>query len=130
MVNLVAGYAADRLPHRWAAILGVSMAMVGVFYFVLGVAPNLGVIVFAAVMSSIAVTFWHPSAIGALARRFVNRRGLSISLHGAGGSIGETLGPLIAGVLLSYLTWRVILQGVAGPGRGRGCGSSGCCYEA
>ena len=120
MLNLVAGYAADRLPHRWAAILGVSMAMVGVFYFVLGVAPNLGVIVFAAVMSSIAVTFWHPSAIGALARRFVNRRGLSISLHGAGGSIGETLGPLIAGVLLSYLTWRVILQGSLVPAVGAG----------
>ena len=120
VVNLVAGYAADRLPHRWAAILGVSMAMVGVFYFVLGAAPNLGVIIFAAVMSSIAVTFWHPSAIGALARRFVNRRGLSISLHGAGGSIGETLGPLIAGALLSYFTWRYILQGSVVPAVGAG----------
>ena len=120
MVNLVAGYAADRLPHRWASILGVSMALVGVFYFVLGVAPNLGVIVFAAVMSSVAVTFWHPSAIGALARRFVNRRGLAISLHGAGGSIGEALGPLIAGALLIGLTWRVILQGSVVPAVGAG----------
>ena len=120
VVNLVAGFAADRLPHRWAAILGVSMAMVGVFYFLLGIAPNLGMIVVAGVLSSIAVTFWHPSAIGALARRFVNRRGLAISLHGAGGSIGETLGPLIAGALLIGLTWRVILQGAMVPAIGAG----------
>ena len=120
VVNLVAGFAADRLPHRWAAILGVSMAMVGVFYFLLGIAPNLGVIVVAGVLSSIAVTFWHPSAIGALARRFVNRRGLAISLHGAGGSIGEALGPLIAGALLIGLTWRVILQGSVVPAVGAG----------
>ena len=120
VVNLVAGFAADRFPHRWAAILGVSMAMVGVFYFLLGIAPNLGMIVVAGVLSSIAVTFWHPSAIGALARRFVNRRGLAISLHGAGGSIGETLGPLIAGALLIGLTWRVILQGAMVPAIGAG----------
>ena len=120
VVNLVAGFAADRLPHRWAAILGVSMAMVGVFYFLLGIAPNLGMIVVAGVLSSIAVTFWHPSAIGALARRFVNRRGLAISLHGAGGSIGEALGPLIAGALLIGLTWRVILQGAMVPAVGAG----------
>ena len=120
VVNLVAGFAADRLPHRWAAILGVSMAMVGVFYFMLGIAPNLGVIVVAGVLSSIAVTFWHPSAIGALARRFVNRRGLAISLHGAGGSIGEALGPLIAGALLIGLTWRIILQGSLVPAVGAG----------
>ena len=110
LLNLIAGVLADRLPHRWVHILTVSMCFLGIFYFLIGWAPNFGVLVFAAVFSSIAITLWHPSAIGALARRFRKQRGLAISLHGSGGSVGEALGPLAAGALLLLFTWREIFQ--------------------
>ena len=110
VLNLIAGVLADRLPHRWVSILTASMCFLGIFYFLLGWAPNFGVLVFAAVFSSIAITLWHPSAIGALARRFSKQRGLAISLHGSGGSVGEALGPLFAGALLLVFTWREIFQ--------------------
>ena len=33
-----------------------------------------------------------------------------ISLHGSGGSVGETLGPVIVGALLTVLVWQKVLQ--------------------
>ena len=69
---------------------------------------------------------WHPPALGLLARRFPQRRGLFISLHRSTGNIGDWLGPLIVGILLGGvglksigldniawdgLDWRLILRG-------------------
>jgi MFS family permease len=55
-------------------------------------------------------SIYHPPAIGALSRRFTSRRAYFISLHGAGGSVGEAAGPLIAGGLIAVLYWRDVLQ--------------------
>jgi FSR family fosmidomycin resistance protein-like MFS transporter len=53
---------------------------------------------------------YHPPAIGALSRRFPDKRAFAISLHGSGGSLGEVLGPVTAAGLLTFLTWEGILQ--------------------
>ena len=115
LANLPAGFAADRFSQRRAAILGPSIALVGVFALLLGMATNFGVVIVTASLLVIAITFWHPAAIGWLAQQYASRRGFAIGLHGTGGSIGEALGPLIAGFLLVAFTWRVVLQGSAVP---------------
>jgi predicted MFS family arabinose efflux permease len=53
---------------------------------------------------------FHPPAVGALSRRFADRRAFAISLHGTGGSIGEALGPLTAAGLLGLLFWRDVVR--------------------
>jgi predicted MFS family arabinose efflux permease len=53
--------------------------------------------------------------VGALSRRFPDRRAFAISLHGTGGSIGEVLGPLVAAGLLVMLSWRGVLRVEAVP---------------
>ena len=116
IVNFPAGFLADRYPEKWAIILGLSIGQVGLYFFLLGLAPNYGVIVLAGILSNIAITLWHPSAISALSRRFSSRRGFVISLHGMGGSIGEALGPITAGGLLLVLGWRYIFQSALVPG--------------
>ena len=47
----------------------------------------------------IGPSLYHPPAIAELSRRFPDRRGFAISLHGTGGSIGEMFGPFIVGLL-------------------------------
>src|SRR6476660_5605024 len=51
-------------------------------------------------------SMFHPPAIGALSRRFPDRRAFAISMHGTGGSIGEVLGPLAGAGALALLYWR------------------------
>lgn len=109
--NLPAGFAADRFSPWRAEILGLSIASIGVSAMVLGLAPNYWMAVVASALMTTAITFWHPAAIPSLSRHFAARRGFAIALHGTGGSLGEALGPMLAGFLLVFLGWRIVLQG-------------------
>jgi MFS family permease len=52
---------------------------------------------------------WHPTAIPLLGRRFPDRRGLVISVHGMGGNVGDAVAPLVAGALLAAFSWRNVV---------------------
>ena len=106
-----AGFVAERFSNRRAIILGLSVALIGVFAFFIGILTNFWLVVAAASLMIIVLTFWHPAAIGSLSRQFESRRGFAISLHGTGGSVGEALGPVIAGLLLGVFAWQVLLRG-------------------
>ena len=63
----------------------------------------------------IGPSLYHPPAIASLSRKFPDRRGFAISLHGTGGSVGEVVGPVLTGGLISgtYLVafhWRDVLH--------------------
>ncbi|MCH7746441.1 MAG: MFS transporter, partial [Chloroflexi bacterium] len=105
-----AGYLGDRFANRASLILGISLMLMGVSYFALGSAPNYWVMFLAMLLVGIGPSLYHPPAIGALSRRFPDKRGFAISLHGTGGSVGEVLGPITAAGLLSFLMWRDVLQ--------------------
>ncbi|MCS6800737.1 MAG: MFS transporter [Chloroflexota bacterium] len=110
LANLPAGFIADRWPERRAETLGVSLAAIGVFAFLLGRSDTYLAAVANAAFLAAAISFWHPAAIGAISSLFARQRGLAIALHGTGGSIGEALGPLITGLLLAAFSWAVLLQ--------------------
>jgi len=110
LANLPAGFVADRFSSNRSGILGVSMALIGVFALSLGLANTFVAAVLAASFMTAAISFWHPAAISGLSRHFSNRRGLAISVHGTGGSVGEALGPVLAGFLLTMFSWRSILR--------------------
>ena len=108
--NLPAGFTADRFSRWRAEILGLSIALIGIFAMLLGMAPNYWAAMVAAVFMIAAVNLWHPAAISSLSRHFAARRGFAIALHGTGGSLGETIGPTLVGVLIISLGWRLVLQ--------------------
>ena len=108
--NFPAGYLADRYSDHWRALLGIGILAVGVFHFLLGSVSAYWLLVLIAALSSVAISFWHPPAITALSQRFAHRRGFALSVHGTGGSVGEAVGPITAGVLLGFFIWRTVLK--------------------
>ena len=116
LANIPAGFAGDRWSSRRAEILGLSIVLVSLFAFMLGRADSFWMAVVASSLFSAAITFWHPSAIPSISREFVSRRGFAIALHGTGGSVGETLGPVIAGTFAGFFGWRLVFQGSLIPG--------------
>lgn len=108
--NFPAGFLADRFSRRWAAILGIAMMFIGGFQFLMGSVSSYWPLLLAGTVVGGAISFWHPPAIAALSQRFADRRGFAIALHGTGGSVGEMLGPILVGALLSFLLWKVVLQ--------------------
>lgn len=119
VTTVFAGFLGDRFADRASLMLGISLLMTGVSYYLLGIADNVVSedLIFLAVLAimlliGVGPSLYHPPAIGALSRRFPDRRGFAISLHGTGGSVGEVAGPLLAGVvLLGWLamTWDSVL---------------------
>ncbi len=115
IANLPAGFIADRFSRYRAEILGLSIAAIGVFALGLGLTDSFWLATLAASLMVIAISFWHPSAIASLSRQFASRRGLAISLHGTGGSLGEAAGPVVAGIALGYFGWQALAQGSIAP---------------
>ena len=110
VTTIGAGYLGDRFANRSSLMLGLSLSLMGVSYFFIGSAPNFWVMLVVMLLVGIGPSLYHPPAIGALSRRFPDRRGLAISLHGTGGSVGEALGPLITAGALALLFWRGVLH--------------------
>jgi FSR family fosmidomycin resistance protein-like MFS transporter len=110
IATMGAGYLGDRFTRKTGLMLGVSLSIVGFSLVLLGTARSYVMLLVAMLCMGFGPSMFHPPAVGALARRFADRRAFAISLHGAGGSIGEVLGPLVAAGLLALLYWRNVLR--------------------
>ena len=113
--TMVAGYLGDRFANRSGLMLMLSLGMMGISFFLLGRAPNYWLLFAVMLLVGIGPSLYHPPAIASLSRKFPDRRGFAISLHGTGGSIGEVIGPVLTGGLISgtyfiAFEWRDVLQ--------------------
>ena len=113
--TMVAGYLGDRFANKSGLMLMLSLAIMGVSYYLLGSAPSYWVLFAVMLIVGIGPSLYHPPAIASLSRKFPDKRGFAISLHGTGGSIGEVVGPVLTGGLITgtYLVafqWRDVLH--------------------
>lgn len=115
IANFPAGYIADTFTKLRAIVLGLSIAGIGIAYFLAGITTSFWLITIITSLMVVSISLWHPAAIGSLSRNFTASRGFAISLHGTGGSVGEAVGPIVAGVLLGFFTWQFIFQGAIVP---------------
>ena len=106
ITSTAGGFLVDLFHHRVALVLSISTFMIGLGYLLMSIAPSYALILCAIALGSMGSALWHPPALGLLARRFPERRGLFISMHRSTGSIGDVIGPLAAGALIAgALTW-------------------------
>ena len=110
--SLVVGFLTDMFQHRRGIMLAASMGILGLGYGLASIAPFYGLLLMAVAFGSIGSSLWHPPAVSLLSQRFPRKRGLMISLHRSLGNIGDTVGPIIVGALLTYaaLSWQSVMQ--------------------
>ena len=113
--NLTAGYLGDMFSNRAGLMIGVALGMMGVGHLAAGYAPTYPTMLLAMAVVGIGPSMFHPPAIGALSRRFPDRRGFAVSLHGMGANAGEVLGPITVAGVLSLMMWRDVLKTSALP---------------
>lgn len=110
MFTILAGYLGDRFNHRAGLMLGLSLGLMGVAQTFAGFAPGYWTMFAAMLFVGVGPALFHPPAISTLSRRFPDRRGFAVSLHGMGANVGEVLGPVIVAGALSLLMWRDVLK--------------------
>ena len=98
--SMTGGFFVDIFQHRRSQVLTLSLALIGVGYLLVSIAPSYALILAALAIASAGTAMWHPPALGLLAQRFPRRRGLFISMHRSTGNLGDWIGPLIVGALL------------------------------
>ena len=113
--TFTAGFMGDRFSHRASVMLGFSLAVMGLSMLLAGAAPNYWAMLGVMLLVGAGPAFFHPPAISELSRRYPERRGFVVSLHGLGANVGEVLGPLGAASLLGFLAWRGVLQASFAP---------------
>ena len=109
LISMGSGVLVDRFRDQWGLMLTVCMVLNVIAFVVIGLSPNWGILIVGVILISVPGSLWHLPAIASLSRRFSDRRAFSISIHSFGSTVGNALGPLVAGTLLLYLVWREVL---------------------
>ena len=110
IIALPGGVVTDMVRRHWGIVLAICMGLFGLGWLIMAIAPVYTVLLVGMAVVAAAASMWHLPAAAALSRRFVDRRGSALSIHGVGGNIGDVIGPALTGVLLLTLSWRGVLS--------------------
>ena len=110
VVALPGGVVVDSLRRHWGLLLSGCIVGFSIGAFLIGLSPFYPLLLVGVAVVAISHSLWHLPAAASLSHHFASRRGVMLSFHGVGGSVGDVAGPLITGVLLLVMGWRGILS--------------------
>jgi FSR family fosmidomycin resistance protein-like MFS transporter len=108
LVNIPAGMLVDIIGRK-GLLMALALIATGVPYFLVGLSHNFFWVALFMAFVGVGNYLWHPAAISTLSEKYPDKRGFVIAIHAIGPNIGESLAPLLVGVLLLYLSWRNVL---------------------
>ena len=103
LTALPAGFLTDRIGER--RLLMLCCLGMGVASIAVGLSPNIYALGVALAVLGLALGIYHPTGAAFIAR-VASQRGLAFGYLGMGGNIGLALGPLLAGIIASFMGWR------------------------
>ena len=105
-INIPAGIVADMWRSKVALILSASLTSFAIGYLLMGIAPNYWFVLLGVAVTGLGTSLWHAPAFGTLAALYPERRGTAMAVRRMGGSIGDSISPVVMGVLLSgFALW-------------------------
>lgn len=107
---LPGGIISDYLRKYRMLMIAICMLIFGVGWFLISMAPFYGLLFAGMVIIAVASSLWHLPAVVELGRIFSHNRGAALAIHGAGGSLGDIVGPMMTGLLLSWMSWQHIIS--------------------
>ncbi len=108
VANVPGGVLVDTVGRK-GLLMGVSLFWVGFPYLLMSFTHSYLMLLGCVALVGVGNSLWHPTAIPTLARRFPDRKGFVLSLHGMGGNAGDAIAPLVVGALLAFMSWREVV---------------------
>ena len=100
ITTFFSGFLGDKYSRKAGTLLGISLVITGISYLMLSVSNTIFLLTISMLISGIGPSMYHAPALATLAKKFPEKQAFALSLHGTGGSLGETIGPLIFGSFL------------------------------
>ena len=100
ITTFFSGFLGDKYSKNAGTLLGISLLITGISYLMLSFSDTIFLLTVSMLISGIGPSMYHAPALATLAKKFPEKQAFALSLHGTGGSLGETVGPLIFGSFL------------------------------
>jgi len=110
IASIPGGMISDYFRRHRGRLMMICMIAFALGWFIVSISPVYALLIVGMIVLSISGSVWHLPSLAVLGARFAKTRGTAMAIHGAGGSIGDILGPMVTGVLLGFMSWRGILS--------------------
>jgi MFS family permease len=115
VASFPSGFFAD-LAARRNLLLGGCIAMIGLASFGLSLSASFPLLLVFMALGGMGGGGFHPQSLSILTARYRERRAFAFGVHDSSANLGEVIGPLGLGLLLTFVDWRTALQIWAIPG--------------
>jgi FSR family fosmidomycin resistance protein-like MFS transporter len=104
-MNLPAGIMADMWRTKVSLMLATSLTCLAIGYLLVGGAANYWMLLLGVTVTGLGTSLWHAPAFGTLAAVYPERRATALAVHRMGGSIGDSLSPVMVGIVLGGVSF-------------------------
>ncbi|HJS77039.1 MAG TPA: MFS transporter [Burkholderiales bacterium] len=108
VANVPGGVLVDTVGRK-GLLMGLSLFWIGFPYLLIGFTHSYVMLLACIALVGFGNSLWHPTAIPTLGRRYPERKGLVLSVHGMGGNVGDAVAPVVIGAALTAFTWREVV---------------------
>ena len=115
LANIPGGIVVDTVGRK-GLLMGASLFWVGFPYLLISFTHSYLMLLACVALVGFGNSLWHPTAIPTLARRYPERKGLVLSIHGMGGNVADAIAPIVIGAALAVLSWRQVVVLNVAPG--------------
>ena len=109
------GFFADFASRR-NLLLGLCLGMLGLSCLGLSAAWSFPVLLIFMGLGGAGGGGFHPQSLAILSAAYREKRAFALGVHDSGANLGEVIGPLALGLLITFVDWRTALQIWAIPG--------------
>src|SRR6478609_6989743 len=100
IANIPGGMLVDTVGRK-GLLMAVSLFWVGFPYLLISFTHSFSMLLACVALVGFGNSLWHPTAIPTLGRRYPDRKGLVLSVHGMGGNVGDAIAPMVVGAALA-----------------------------
>jgi MFS family permease len=115
VASFPSGFLAD-LARRRNLLLGLCIGMIGLGCLGLSAAWSFPVLLIFMALAGAGGGGFHPQSLSILSGAYREKRAFALGVHDSSANLGEVVGPLALGLLITFVDWRTALQIWAIPG--------------
>ncbi len=107
--NSTSGLIVDLIGERHRILITSAIGL-GMCWLFVGFAHAYALLLVLFPLTALFNNIWHAPSMSILSEAYPERRGFALGIHGAAANIGQSLSPVVVGLLITYLGWRTAIK--------------------